>query len=127
MAHVVATIASIALFGYLAATSSSQADIYTASTIGVLVLFGLPLLSLATIPALFKDSTYLRETSRRWQPQWWYYIGGGLAPAVVFFIASDLLGGGVGGIALGLLGLLVGTVAMNAVYLYRRHQNIGVP
>lgn len=105
---------------------SAEATVAGGFTVAIfaLVLSGL---GLVTYPALFKDSAYVRATSRRWEPQWWYYIGFGVGvPILVYAVASVAGAGSVGGV-LALYGHAVSAGVMSASYLYQRHQYIGVP
>lgn len=94
---------------------------------GAIVILGVSLFGLATYPALFKDSVYLRETNQRWQPQWWYYIGLALGtPIALYFVANTFLPSGEAA-TYALLVHAVSALTMSGVYLYRRHKYIGVP
>jgi hypothetical protein len=105
--------------------SGEGAQIMQGTVIG-LVLVAVSLLGLGTYPAMFKDSAYVRSTSR-WAPKWWYYIGGGfLTPVAVFFGASALASGAAAG-ALAVIVHAFSASTASAMYLYRRHQNLGVP
>jgi len=87
-----------------------------------------PIGSFGTYITLFQDSAYIRDTRSRWSPRWWYYIGGAVAaPVAVYFVSNQVLDSLV---AVGTLVMLVHVLSaslMSAVYLYQRHQHIGVP
>jgi multisubunit Na+/H+ antiporter MnhB subunit len=92
-----------------------------------LVILGISAFGIATYPALFKDSAYLRETNQRWKPKWWYYIGLALgAPIASYFLAKFLLPASES-ITVAVLIHALSALTMSGVYLYRRHQYVGVP
>jgi hypothetical protein len=104
---------------------SSNFETMTGTSVG-LVIVGASLLGLVVYPALFKDAAYVRSTSH-WSPKWWYYIAGGfLTPVAVFFVISAASITALGGV----LAVIVhgfSASAASGLYLYRRHQHVGVP
>lgn len=98
----------------------------TAFGAGIFLAF-LALGSVVTFPTLFLDSAYIRGARYRWKPRWWLYLGvGSITPIVVYFVVKTAFSSdaGVAGLA---LALLLSTYAMSAVYLYNRHDKVGVP
>lgn len=98
-----------------------------AGLFGGVVVLGLSLGGLVIYPALFKDAAYVNDTRRRWSPQWWYYLLGGLGtPLAIYFILAFGMPGTLA-FAGAMMTHAVSATVVSAVYLYRRHQYLGVP
>lgn len=90
-----------------------------------LIIFALA--GVAIHVAIFKDSAYLRTTRERWNPEWWKYIGFGIGVPILTFIALDF--------GLETMYAIVAAMMVHAmtswieamVYIYKRHQYVGVP
>ncbi len=112
----------------LTITTIVQGGSYSIGAMIGLLIMAISVLGLGTYLALFKDAAYIRDTRSRWGPKWWYYIGGGFGtPFAVYFVATALpqLSGFAGVVAL--VAHALSASVMSGVYLYRRHQHIGVP
>lgn len=125
--YIAAGVLMVGLFvsGYL--NSESDAGFRTVGmTIGLLTgvySFG----GAVSYVAIFKDSAYIRSARSGWMPRWWRYIGAGIgAPVVLYagamFIISNSMAGG-----LAVMLHALSALTVSALYLYRRHQHIGVP
>lgn len=117
---------SILLTGYVGIMFFETGAFAAGVTIAValLVLF---VASIAAAGALFRDAAYLRGTTGRWNPDWWYYLGGGFGIPVLAGVATNVLFSGGMGYGIGMIGIGLCGTAMSTVYLYRRHKFIGVP
>jgi hypothetical protein len=94
--------------------------------VGVTVI--LVLASLLALPTLALDGRALAaDSTAGWHPKWWrYLLGAGVLP-VLAFVGSDLLVGVRLATLVAGLGLIVSTCVASAVYLYTRHERVGVP
>jgi hypothetical protein len=128
----------LGLFGYLAACLLGVGVVLGLFLLDVsplaigLVAVGvtavLALASLVTLPALALDGRALAaDADAGWEPRWWrYLLGAGLLP-VVAFVGSDLLVGVRLATLVAGLGLIAGTALASIVYLFTRHERVGVP
>lgn len=81
-----------------------------------------------TYITLFQDAAYIRDTRGRWNPQWWYYIIGGIGtPIVVYLLGQQIIQDIILSATLGMIAHAISASVMSAVYLYNRHKHIGVP
>ncbi|MFC5366033.1 hypothetical protein [Salinirubrum litoreum] len=94
--------------------------------VGVTIL--LTLASLLALPTLALDGRALAaDATAAWHPKWWrYLLGAGALPALAF-VGSDLLVSVRLATLVAGLGLIVGTCLASGVYLYTRHERVGVP
>ncbi len=99
----------------------------TIISVGVIaILVVLCALSLTTFPALYRDATFLRNAGK-WEPTWWLYaVGGGVTPVLSYFTGGALFDPRIN-LFLSVLSWLGSVTSMCAVYLYRRHNAVGVP
>lgn len=79
-----------------------------------------------TMVKLFRDAMYLRRESRGWRPAWTKYIGGAVGVPVLAFFAGSQLGIAEAGVV-SFYGYVVGVLAANSLYLWRRHRFVGRP
>lgn len=94
--------------------------------VGVTTL--LTLASLVALPTLALDGRALASDSTTdWRPKWWRYLLGASLLPVLAFVGSDLLVGVRLATLVAGLGLIAGTSLASAVYLYTRHERVGVP
>lgn len=94
--------------------------------VGVTILLALG--SLLALPTLALDGRALAADSTAcWHPRWWRYLLGAGALPVLAFVGSDLLVGVRLATLVAGLGLIAGTCLASAVYLYTRHERVGVP
>lgn len=117
--------ACIVLIGGIVAT---QVGGGTGATVGTLTGLGMAFISffgLFTYPALFKDAAYVRAVSR-WNAKWWRYMAAGLGIPFVVYLGLSSAGVRAPGIAAYGLHALTALI-VSVVYLYRRHQFVGVP
>lgn len=110
---------------YLAVTMNEAGAMATAMSAGIFILL-LLFLGLASIPALFKDAAYLRETRSRWTPEWWKYNGAAFGAPVVTYFGIDVAGLGDAG-PMAMLVFVVVSYGTSAYYIFNRHRYIGVP
>lgn len=95
------------------------------------VALAVPLLAvtfggLIIYPALFKDSAYIRDTRKTWNPKWWYYILFGLGiPAGLYAFTSGI--GASAAFPTAVLSHALTAPITAAYYLYQRHKFLGVP
>ena len=109
---------------YLAVTMNEfgPAAIMSASIFIIVLLF----LGVASMPALFKDSAYLRESRAHWMPEWWNYIGASVGVPTVVYFGLDAVGVQEAA-PFTMIAFLVVTYAASAYYIYNRHRFVGVP
>jgi hypothetical protein len=98
----------------------------------VVVIIGLSAFALVTLPALFRDSAYLRGTAAGWNPKWWLYTSGPVMTTVLIYVLVEAAGIKIGttevsGEFISLFIFPVATTVSNAYYLYQRHRYVGVP
>lgn len=117
----------IAFFlGYSAYKLQGGGDAFANAIIGgglLLVAFA----GLFTYPALYKDAIQLREQRARWQPRWALYLGIAAALPIGGYLLFDASGYMGAGFMAGIFGHTLGAALMSTVYLYNRHNRIGVP
>ena len=75
---------------------------------------------------LFRDAAYLRGVGAPWRPQWWYYVGGPIAATALGYVGADLFVDAIGGVA-AVFVFAASSLLSNGLYLYRRHDRVGVP
>lgn len=90
------------------------------------VIIAMVLLSVPAFAALFRDSAYVRGTSRRWYPRWWIYIGTPIGIGVAVMFVADMANFVYGGPIAMLIYSVLAPVSCG-YYLYNRHNTIGVP
>jgi hypothetical protein len=102
-----------------------QGNMITGYT-GGLVIILLSLIGLGVYPALFKDSAYLRGTYK-WKPKWWYYVLAGVGTPVALYFGLSAILPSVLAATFAIIGHAVSASGISAVYLYKRHQYVGIP
>jgi hypothetical protein len=128
----------LGLFGYLLACLLGFGLVFglfvtDVSPLGIgLVAVGvtalLALASLVALPTLALDGRALAaDSSAGWHPKWWRYLLGAALLPVLAFVGSDLLVGVRLATLVAGLGLIAGTCLASTVYLYTRHERVGVP
>jgi hypothetical protein len=94
--------------------------------VGVTVL--LALASLLALPTLALDGRALAaDPTVGWHPKWWRYLLGAALLPVLAFVGADLLVGVRLATLVAGLGLITSTCLASVVYLYTRHERVGVP
>jgi hypothetical protein len=128
----------LGLFGYLVTCLLGVALVFglfvtNVSPLGIgLVAVGvttlLTLASLVALPTLALDGRALAtDPTAEWHPKWWRYLLGAALLPVVAFVGSDLLVGVRLATLVAGLGLITSTSLASLVYLYTRHERVGVP
>lgn len=127
--HFLAAYVAMGVFvvGVIAYTFSQGGSLGGGILSGVMIML-VSVIGLATYPALFRDSAYVRDTRRAWKPKWWYYLLGGLGTPVVFYaiLQTTVTEPGVASVGAIVAHALSASI-ISALYLYRRHQYLGVP
>jgi hypothetical protein len=108
-------------YTYVSDGSSAALSGITAGLLGMVVQVG----SFGVYIPLVKDAGYVRQQSR-WRPKWWYYVGGGLAPAIALLFAGPMYLDQ-SGFLLMILAHPIFAVIVSISYLYKRHKHLAVP
>lgn len=118
---------ALSLLGIVMLGQFTDGGSVLASSLGsVALLIVLSAFGLVSLPAINRDTAFVRAESEEWDPDPRTYVGA----AVAIPLSLGLLGGVAAGFGLALalliLTFLVTTVGVCVVYLYNRHQTIGL-
>jgi cytochrome b subunit of formate dehydrogenase len=109
-----------------AAYAAVNGDALQAGSVLSLVVAVLAIGGVWTMTKLFRDAMQLRRQSAGWRPSWVRYIAGALGVPIVVFVAGDQLGVSEAGF-FAFYAYILGVVAANTVYLWRRHKFLDRP
>lgn len=119
-------LALLTLVTVLQTRGSANYNAIVGSSIAI-YLFVYSLAGLLTYPAIFKDASYLRTNRGYWNPKWWQYIGAGLGIPVLIVVGSSVFQAATLGGVFAIIVHALSAAVVNALYLYRRHDIVGVP
>lgn len=117
----------LSLFGVVALGQLTDGGSILASGMGsIALLILLTAIGVVSLPAIWRDSEFVRAETDEWDPDHRLYAGA--AAGVPLFVGVLVgLGGGLGvAIALTVLTFLVSTVTACVAYLYNRHRAVGL-
>ncbi|MFC4990391.1 MULTISPECIES: hypothetical protein [Saliphagus] len=118
----VASLLGILLIGRLNDGGSMLASsLGSVALVIVLTAFGI-----VSLPAILRDAEFVHAACERWNPDPRTYVGAAVATPLFLGVFGALVAGVALGLALAILAFLVSTIAVCVVYLFNRHEAIGL-
>lgn len=127
LSYVIALPAAIAYIAYSLYSADSEGAAMGVGFLTVIVLFGLVILAISSLAAIFRDSVYLREVHHHWRPQWWQYAAIPIVISILGWITSGFLVDASGALAIGMVVFIFSAWASSLIYIWNRHNIIGIP